>query len=126
MSFAELFREARKRDEYWVEDAIVGFTSQLYSIMRRKGISATALAEKLGVTQPYITRVLKGRDNLTIATMVKLARAVGVRFQISLLDEMDVTLDERVVRGPFAVSQREKDEVSMSESSPKRHSGRKG
>ena len=126
MSFAELFREARKRDEYWVEDATVSFTSQLYSIMRRKGISATALAEKLGVTQPYITRVLKGRDNLTIATMVKLARAVGVRFQISLLDEMDATLDERVVRGPFAVSQREEDEVSMSESSPKRHSGRKG
>jgi hypothetical protein len=39
MSFAELFREARKRDEYWVEDAIVSFTSQLYSIMRRKGMS---------------------------------------------------------------------------------------
>lgn len=126
MSFAELFREARKRDEYWVEDATVSFTSQLYSIMRRKGISATALAEKLGITQPYITRVLKGRDNLTIATMVKLARAVGVRLQISLLDEADATLDEGVVRVQLAVNQREEEEASMPEISLKRHHGRKG
>ena len=125
MGFAELFREARQRDEYWIEDAIVGFTSLLYSTMRRKGISVTALAERLGVTQPYITRVLKGRDNLTIATMAKLARAVGVRLQISLLEET-ATLGEEVVRVPLAVPRHEQAEAPMPESSLKRHRGRKG
>jgi transcriptional regulator with XRE-family HTH domain len=125
VGFTELFREARKRDEYWIEDAIVGFTSQLYSIMRRKGISVTALAERLGVAQPYITRVLKGRDNLTIATMVKLARAAGIRLQISLLEETEASLNDEVVRVPLEV-RREQEEAAMSESSLKRHRGRKG
>jgi len=84
MSFSDLIQDARSRDDYWIEDAILQFTMQLHEQMQKQSISKTELASRLGVSQPYVTRILKGRDNLTIATMVKLARAVGLKMQISL------------------------------------------
>lgn len=86
MSFPNLLRDARSRDEYWIEDAILQFTMQLHEQMQKQGVSKTELASRTGASQPYITRILKGRDNLSIATMVKLARAVGLKLQISLGD----------------------------------------
>jgi transcriptional regulator with XRE-family HTH domain len=93
MSFSDLIQDARSRDDYWIEDAILQFTMQLHEQMQKQGISKTELASRIGVSQPYVTRILKGRDNLTIATMVKLARAVGLKMQISL----DETGAEKVV-----------------------------
>jgi transcriptional regulator with XRE-family HTH domain len=84
MGFSELIRDARSRDDYWIEDAILKFTMRLHEVMQEQGISKTELARRLGVSQPYVTRVLKGSDNLTVGTMVKLARAVGASLQISL------------------------------------------
>lgn len=84
MGFSELIRDARSRDDYWIEDAILKFTIQLHDLMEERGISKTELARRLGVSQPYVTRVLKGGDNLTVGTMVKIARAVGASLQISL------------------------------------------
>lgn len=84
MSFSDLLRDARARDEYWIEDAILQFTMQLHNLMQEQGLSKTELANRIQASQPYITRILKGQDNLTIATMVKLAKAVGATVQISL------------------------------------------
>lgn len=84
MGFSDLIRDARTRDDYWIEDAILGFTVQLYALMKEKGMSQSDLAVKIGASQPYVARILKGKDNFTIATMVKLVRAVGARMQIVL------------------------------------------
>ena len=92
MGFADLLRSARSRDDYWIEDAIIQFTAQLYSLMR--GMSQEELATKVGASQPYIARILKGKNNFTIATMVKLARAVGGRLEIQIREgatETDVS-----------------------------------
>ena len=84
MSFKDLIQDAKSRDDYWIEDTVLQFTMQLHEQLQKQGISKTELASRIGASQPYITRILKGRDNLTIATMVKLARAVGLKVQISL------------------------------------------
>lgn len=84
MGFSDLIRDAKSRDDYWIEDATLQFILKLQKLMEARGMSRTDLANRLQVSQPYITRVLKGRDNLTVATMVKLARAVGANLQISL------------------------------------------
>ena len=113
MGFSDLFRDARQRDEYWVEDAAVSFTVQLYELMKKRGISQVKLAERLGVSPPYVARILKGRENLTIASMVKLARAVGVKLEVSLEEvdegtakgtEMHRDVREAVVHAPAAKS----------------------
>lgn len=88
MGFSDLIRDAKTRDDFWIEDATLQFIVRLNKLMEQRGMSKTDLANRLQVSQPYITRVLKGRDNLTVATMVKLARAVGANLQISL-EEME-------------------------------------
>ncbi|HEX6865074.1 MAG TPA: helix-turn-helix transcriptional regulator [Thermoanaerobaculia bacterium] len=96
MSFKDLIQDAKSRDDYWIEDAILQFTMRLHEQMQKQGISKTELASRIGASQPYITRILKGRDNLTIATMVKLARAVGLKVQISL-EETDPRAEEKAI-----------------------------
>lgn len=103
MSFSNLIQDAKTRDDYWIEDAILQFTMRLHEEMQKQGISKTELASRIGSSQPYITRILKGRDNLTIATMVKLARAVGLKVQISLgetgAEEVGPEKRKRAARG---------------------------
>jgi len=84
MSFSDLIEDAKTRDDYWIEDAVLGFTMQLHEEMQKQGLTRTELANRIGASQPYVTRILKGRENLTVATMVKLARAIGLKVHISL------------------------------------------
>lgn len=105
MGFSDLLRSARSRDDYWIEDAIIRFTVQLYS--RMKGMSQEELAQKVGVTQPYIARIFKGKNNYTIATMVKLARAVGGQLDIVIRDgeaQVETGISELSLTGSYTYS----------------------
>lgn len=76
-TFKELFAEARKGDRFWVEGAILEFTADIERLMDQQGITKTELAARLGTSQAYVTKVLRGTANFTMETMVKLSRAVG-------------------------------------------------
>lgn len=84
-SFAALFEAAERHGEYWTERAILAFTEELSRCMESKGISQAELAAAIGVSQPYISKVLKGNVNFTLASMTKLARAVGAVIRIQLV-----------------------------------------
>lgn len=84
-SFAALFQAAEKTEEYWTQRSIVQLTEELARRMDEKGVSRAELAAAAGVSQPYITKVLKGNVNFTLATMTKLAMAVGGAVSIQLV-----------------------------------------
>lgn len=83
-SFSALFEAAERHEEYWTERAIAEFTEDLARWMETKGISQADLAAAIGVSQPYISKVLKGNVNFTLATMTKLATALGTVVRIHL------------------------------------------
>ena len=83
-SFASLFEAAERHDEYWTERAIAEFTEDLCRWMETRKISQAELAAAAGVSQAYISKVLKGNVNFTLATMTKLARAVGATVHVRL------------------------------------------
>ncbi len=83
-SFSALFEAAERHDEYWTERAIIEFTEALSRWMEAKKISQADLAAAIGVSQPYISKVLKGNANFTLATMTKLAHALGAEVHIRL------------------------------------------
>ena len=83
-SFAALFEAAERHDEYWTELAIIEFTEALSRWMEEKNVSQAELAIAVGVSQPYISKVLKGNVNFTLATMTKLAQALGARVRVQL------------------------------------------
>jgi plasmid maintenance system antidote protein VapI len=86
-SFTKLFEEAKKRDAYWVADAIYTFTEELHNLAEHGNINRTELARRLGVSPAYITKLFRGNANFTIESMVRLARAVGARLHLHLAPE---------------------------------------
>jgi predicted transcriptional regulator len=96
-SFAALFQAAEKTEEYWTQRAIVQFTEELSRRMEEKGVSRAELAAAIGVSQPYITKVLKGNVNFTLATMTKLAMALGAVLRIQVVPMGE----EQVARMPI-------------------------
>jgi len=86
-SFAALFEAAERHEEYWTELAIIQFTEDLSRWMEAKGVSQAELAAAIGVSQPYISKILKGNANFTLATMTKLAQALGAKVRIQLVSQ---------------------------------------
>lgn len=83
-TFSELFQEAEQHEDYWVAGAILEFTENLVREMDRQGITRTELARRLGATPAYVTKILRGKVNFTLATMVRLARALEGELHVQL------------------------------------------
>lgn len=83
-TFADLYREAEMHDDYWVAGLVQDFTEALARRMEEEGVSRAELARRLGTSQAYVTKVLRGNVNFTLATLVKLARAVGGEVKLDL------------------------------------------
>jgi transcriptional regulator with XRE-family HTH domain len=83
-SFSELYREAERHQDYWIAGAILEFTESVVREMARQGLTRTALAERLGTTPAYVTKILRGKVNFTLATMVRLSQALGADLHVRL------------------------------------------
>ena len=55
--------------------------------MEELGMTQRALAEKLNCTQPYVSKVLKGRENLSLETLCKIENALGIRILQAGIDK---------------------------------------
>jgi len=60
------------------------FTEQVVASMEAQGISRAELAKRLGVSKAFITKLLNGNPNLTIKTMVSLAKTLDCDLSIDL------------------------------------------
>lgn len=53
--------------------------------MEELNLTQKSLAEKMGCSQQYVSKILKGRENLSIETLCKIETALG----LSLLPQME-------------------------------------
>jgi ribosome-binding protein aMBF1 (putative translation factor) len=53
--------------------------------MEELGLTQKLLAEKMGCSQQYVSKILKGRENLSIETLCKIEMAL----ELSLLPQME-------------------------------------
>jgi transcriptional regulator with XRE-family HTH domain len=82
---AEFFRSLEDSDEFHFESAKLEFAMELKRAMEREGLNNAQLAERLGVSRPMVTKLLRGDANVTIETMVKAARRLGGKLFIRLV-----------------------------------------
>jgi predicted XRE-type DNA-binding protein len=81
------FVESAKNDDfYWVEKIKLDFAIELERCRRDLNMTAAEFAKELGVSRAYMSKLFRGDVNLTIKSMVKLARAVGARISLSTHD----------------------------------------
>jgi len=104
-SIKSILEHVRRDDVYWEEWLVSEFTEELCRRMEVVGLSRTAFAQKIGSSPAYVTKVLRGEENLTVKTMAKLARAVRsiVRMHLAPAGTYTVWLDmSESIRWPIA------------------------
>lgn len=99
---ASYLAERKKTDAYWVESAKLDFAMKLEKQIRLAGLSYASLAQKLGTSAAYISKVFRGDTNMTIESMVKLSRATGARLNIEIINESTVAQcwDTKIIQFP--------------------------
>jgi transcriptional regulator with XRE-family HTH domain len=83
-SFRGLLEEAQQHDDFWIEAAILEVTEAVARRMDELAMSRSELARRLGTSPAYVTKILRGSANFTLATIVKLARALDCEVSIRL------------------------------------------
>jgi transcriptional regulator with XRE-family HTH domain len=88
--YTELLTRARESVEYWTQSAMRSFVSDVLRRMEGRKTSRADLAEKMGVSPAYVSKILRGDVNFTLESMVKVASALGGRLSVSIVDASTV------------------------------------
>lgn len=79
-----VLNDPRVDKAYQVTKAKIEFASAMRDFMTSRNINNSQLANKLGKSRSWVTRVLSGQRNFSISTMVDLADAVGGKLILSV------------------------------------------
>lgn len=60
------------------------FVDEIVKIMERKKMTRVEFARRLGVRPSYVTKILSGRENMTIRTMESMAGIVGYELVLGI------------------------------------------
>jgi transcriptional regulator with XRE-family HTH domain len=83
-SFRGLLEEAQQHDDFWIEAVILEITEAVVRRMDELALSRSELARRLGTSPAYVTKILRGSANFTLASIVKLARALECDVSVRL------------------------------------------
>jgi plasmid maintenance system antidote protein VapI len=89
--YQELFARAESSVDYWIAGPIIELTEDVCRRMEEQKISRAELARRLGTSRAYVTKLLDGNANFTLATMVKLAMALGGALHLHIADQHAAT-----------------------------------
>jgi ribosome-binding protein aMBF1 (putative translation factor) len=83
---AEHLKDPEFRAE-WERTAVAReVATRIVAYRGEHGLSQSALARKLGMSQPAIARLELGEHEPTFATLARLSRALGINFHIDIED----------------------------------------
>lgn len=82
--FKNLLNTYKDDLEFRTEEVILDFTEKIVTKMDDMNVNRTNLAEKLGVSKAFITKLLNGNPNLTIKTMMSIAFALDCELNLDL------------------------------------------
>ena len=86
-ALSSLIADFKQSDSYWTEAAKLQFSVQLEKQRKAANLTYKAIAEKIGASAAYVSKVFRGDSNLTIESMVKLARATGGHLDVRISAE---------------------------------------
>jgi plasmid maintenance system antidote protein VapI len=83
-SFTEEFKKAHESVHFWTHFGILKFTEDILSRLESDGLSHTELAKRMGVSPAFVTKLINGKNNFTLRTMVRVALALGCETHVEL------------------------------------------
>lgn len=76
--------QARDSVEYKIESAKIDYSEQISERLETLGLTQIELAKRMGVSAPYVTKLLRGTANLTLDSMVKIAHVLECDFALEV------------------------------------------
>lgn len=76
------------RERLWLEA-----TEGLCALMDQHGLSKAELASRLGVSRSWVTQLLSGKRNLTLATLSDVSYAIGVPVHVAFYSPQESSVD---------------------------------
>jgi len=83
--FKKLLDKYRDDPEYVAEGLLIDINEQIVELLESKKVTRSELAQKLGVSNAYITKLLNGNENLTIKQLVRLVVALGCSVDVAIV-----------------------------------------
>ena len=80
----ELLKDKATRKEYERLGPRYKIIAELIKMRIKKGMTQKDLAEKIGTKQTAIARLESGRENISIDSLEKICRSMGVKIKISI------------------------------------------
>ncbi len=96
-SLQERVKDALNSTEAEIERAKIEFTEELLGQMEAQGISRSELARSLGVKPARVTALLRGSNNFTLETMVRICRAIGAKYKHCIQAPGLITISDHAV-----------------------------
>lgn len=72
-------RKYQHKPEYELGALLLDLNVDVIGGMERLGLSRTDLAERLGTSRAYVTKLLDGQENMTLKTLVRVANALEMK-----------------------------------------------
>jgi len=82
--FSQRLEEYREDSEFILEELVLDVTEQICAAMAEQDIPRSELAQRLGVSRAYVTKLLNGHGNMTLRTLVEVAHALGGAMNVSM------------------------------------------
>ena len=85
---------------YWSYLTTLEFIDALVAAMDARGVSGAELARRMGTSRAWVSRVLAGECNLTVATIGKLAFPLGMKVTTQIVPVGTTAADHAESGGP--------------------------
>lgn len=72
-----IIKKTQNSDTFLAQKLSIQFARNVEDMMSKKGLKQKDLAEKMGVSAAYVSKVLNGNINMTLSTMSKIAKALN-------------------------------------------------
>ncbi len=86
--------EYKKENRKWL-DRSLDISLRVLDVLDEKGMTQTELAQLMNVSRQYVSRILRGTENLTLETIAKLEEVLSIKLIEVVEQKITVTLDER-------------------------------
>ena len=83
----DILRKARQGHAYKREKIVLALTEEMIALMELQNINKSDLADRLGCSKPYVTKILSGTANFTLDTMIQMADALNSELNIHLTSQ---------------------------------------
>ncbi|MEW6203559.1 MAG: helix-turn-helix transcriptional regulator [bacterium] len=116
-----LLEELKDDPEFKLERLMLEINEDICRFMEERGITRAELAEKLGTSRAYITKMLNGNPNLTLRSLVNIAHALECEINIRFFEKETRIPNLSVYRQQKSVKKTKKLAFSAKKNSSKKY-----